>query len=282
MWPAVRHNRCTRFSPTLMPSSWSTLHATATGTRMWAPVAAISRTSGKTILSAGSPSTGRQPPAAHTVSWTEPSGLNRCVVLDVVELGLLAGEDAPSFRVGVERVAKERRRVVHDDVERSCVPDGVAADRVAVDGVLGPWKILARVEKEKVARAGKGDECLLLAPCVVVGEFRAPRVGSAFVDRAAHGHDGNLELCEAALIEEVRVACQRDGGRDSRVSEGRPQTGGDLVESGSHGHVRLVGKGSAEEVAGIICCQCRAAVLVGGEVELSAGSRERGVPAVGV
>jgi hypothetical protein len=54
MWPAVRHNRCTRFSPTLMPSSWSTLHATATGTRMWAPVAAISRTSGKTIFSAGS------------------------------------------------------------------------------------------------------------------------------------------------------------------------------------------------------------------------------------
>ena len=60
---------------------------------------------------------GADPTGAYTVSRTGPSGLICCVVLDVVEVGLLAGEGGPSFGVGVECVAKERSCVVLDDVE---------------------------------------------------------------------------------------------------------------------------------------------------------------------
>lgn len=54
--------------------SLRTLHATATGTLMWAPAAAISRTSGKTLFPASSPGTGTQQPCTGPRSPAQAAG----------------------------------------------------------------------------------------------------------------------------------------------------------------------------------------------------------------
>ena len=65
------------FEPLVVPlgrESPRTLHATATGTLMRAPVAAITRTNGKTIFPAGSPATDTPQPDARPRSPCSANG----------------------------------------------------------------------------------------------------------------------------------------------------------------------------------------------------------------